>query len=141
MKDESTILLRIYELHAELAERAALAREGLNKIYSGIVTAIIAGSVLIYRIVPIDEILWALPTLGIVVSLSWMISLYSATGRLSAKHKVLLDLETRLPFEFLKRENDEFNKLNVIRRKWTGLLMPGSFLALSCAWLIVLNNW
>ncbi|MCY4303440.1 MAG: hypothetical protein OXC62_01430 [Aestuariivita sp.] len=140
MKDESAILLRIYELHAELAERAALAREGLNKIYSGIVAAIIAGSVLFYRIVRIDEILWVLPTLGILISLSWMVSLHSATGRLSAKHKVLLDLETKLPFEFLKRENEEFKKLFVIRRKWTALLMPLSFLSLSCAWLIVLKN-
>ena len=80
-----------------------------------------------------------LPTLGIVVSLSWILSLHSVTGRLSAKHAVLLALEAKLPFDFLCREEEEFNKRRfVIRRKWTGLAMPGVFLILCAAWLTIL---
>ncbi len=128
----------IYKIHAELAEQAAAAREGLNKLYSGMVTAIIAGSVLIHRVVPESDTVWVLPVLGVAISLSWMMSLHSATGRMAAKHAVLLELESNLPFDFLKRENDEFNKLRVIRRKWSGLWMPGTFLAISVAWLITI---
>lgn len=128
----------IYKLHAELAEQADSSRESLNKLYTGMVTAIVAGSVLINRAAPDSATMWVLPVLGIAISLSWMLSLHSATGRLSAKHTVLLELESRLPFAFLERENNEFNTLRIVRRKWTGLLMPGAFLAISGGWLITL---
>ena len=137
MKESGTVF-GIYKLHAELAEQAASLRESLNKLYSGMVTAVVAGSVLIHRVAPDSETMWVLPALGIAISLSWMMSLHSATGRLSAKHTVLLELESKLPFAFLERENNEFNKLRIVRRKWTGLLMPGAFLVLSGAWFVTL---
>ena len=137
-KNDIGTLFGIYTLHAELAERASSSRESLNKIYSGMVTAIAAGSVLIHRVAPDSGTMWVLPVLGIAISLSWMMSLHSATGRLSAKHTALLELESRLPFAFLDRENEEFDKRRILRRKWTGLLMPGAFLAISAAWLFTL---
>ena len=48
-----------------------------------------------------------LPVLGMVVSICWLASLHSMTGRLSAKQTVLLELEAKLPFAFLRRENEE----------------------------------
>ncbi len=141
MTEENTnsgTLFDIYKLHAELAERADSSREGLNKLYAGMVTAIVAGSVLIDRVAPDSDTMWVLPLLGITISLSWMVSLHSATGRLSAKHTVLLELESRLPFAFLERENNQFNTLHIVRRRWTGLLMPSVFLLISVAWLITL---
>ena len=136
--NNSHLLFETYKLHAELAERAASLREDLNKLYSGMVTGIVAASVIVHRLVPETETVWVLPTLGIVVSLSWMLSLYSVTGRLSAKHTVLVALEAKLPFDFLCRENEEFNKRRFVRRKWTGLVMPGAFLILCAVWLAIL---
>ena len=136
--DDSHLLFETYKLHAELAEQAASLREGLNKIYSGMVTSIVAASVLLHRLAPNAEAVWVLPTLGILVSLSWMLALHSVTGRLSAKHTVLVALETRLPFNFLDREDKEFNKRCFIRRKHTGLVLPTAFLILCAAWLTVL---
>ena len=92
-KNDFGTLFGIYKLHAELAEQASSSRESLNKIYSGMVTAIVAGSVLIHRVAPDSDTMWVLPVLGIAISLSWMMSLHSATGRLSAKHTALLELE------------------------------------------------
>lgn len=141
MTEENTDLGKlfgIYKIHAELAERAGSSRESLNKLYSGMVTAIVAGSVLIDRVAPDSDTMWVLPVLGIAMSLSWMMSLHSTTGRLSAKHATLLELESKLPFAFLERENKEFNKLRFVRRKWSGLLMPGAFLVISGAWLVTL---
>ena len=135
---DSGILFGIYKLHAELAEQASSSRESLNKVYSGMVTAIVAGSVLIHRVAPDSDTIWVLPVLGIAISLSWMMSLRSATGRLSAKHTVLLQLESQLPFAFFERENAEFDKLRIVRRKWSGLLMPGVFLVICGAWLTTL---
>jgi len=131
-------LFDIYKLHAELAEQASSSRESLNKVYSGMVTAIVAASVLLHRIAADSATTWVLPVLGIAVSLSWMMSLRSMTGRLSAKHAVLLELESDLPFSFLKRENAEFDKLRIVRRKWTRLLMPGAFLVIYGVWLATL---
>lgn len=128
-------LLDIYKLHAELAEQVSSSREGLNRLYTGMVTAIIAGSVLLYRLAPNADAVWVLPVLGIAASLSWMMSLHSVTGRLSAKHAVLIDLESELSFDFLRREQAEFKSQGFVRRKWSGLLMPVLFLAISSGWL------
>ena len=136
--DDSRLLFETYKLHAELAEQAASLREGLNKLYSGMVTSIVAASVLLHRLAPAAEAIWVLPTLGILVSLSWMLALHSVTGRLSAKHTVLVALETRLPFNFLAREDKEFNNRCFVRRKHTGLVLPAAFLILCTAWLAVL---
>ena len=135
---KSQTLLGIYKLHAELAEQASSSREILNGLYSGMVTAIVAASVFIHRLAPDSETMWVLPVLGIAVSLSWMMSLLSVTGRLSAKHAVLLELEYDLPFAFFKRESAEFNKSRIVRRKWSAIFMPSAFLAISSAWFTTL---
>ena len=57
------------------------------------VTSIVAASVLLHRVAPDSGTMWVLPVLGMIASLSWMISLHSVTGRLSAKHVVLLELD------------------------------------------------
>ncbi len=126
--DNRKLLLETYKLHAELAERVASLRESLNKLYSGMVTSIVAASVLLHKLAPGTETIWVLYLLGILVSLSWMFSLHSVTGRLAAKHKVLVTLEKDLPYNFLGRETEEFEKRRFFRRKYTGLLMPLGFL-------------
>ena len=136
--DDSQLLFEMYKLHTELTERAAALREDLNKLYSGLVAGIIAASVLIHRFVPDADTVWVLPTLGILVSISWVLSLHSVTGRLSAKHNVLVAMEAELPFNFLGREDQEFNKRGFVRRKYTALVMPGAFLVLCTVWLTVL---
>ena len=135
--DNRELLFETYKLHAELAERVALLRESLNKLYSGMVTSIVAASVLLHKLAPGTETIWVLHSLGILVSLSWMLSLHSVTGRLTAKHKVLVCLEKDLPFNFLDREEKEFEKSRFLRRKRTGLMMPLGFLILCVIGLVV----
>ena len=129
----------MYKLHAELAEQVSSSRENLNKLYSGMVTFIVAASVLVHRVAPDSDTMWVLPVLGIVVSLSWMMLLGSVTARLSAKHVVLLELESKLPFSFFEHEEAEFDKHpSIFRRKWSGLLMPAAFLVICGTWLKML---
>ncbi|MCY3812880.1 MAG: hypothetical protein OXH15_13880 [Gammaproteobacteria bacterium] len=130
-----TDLLEIYKLHAELAERAAALREDFTKLYTGTAAAIIGAEVLIRRLaVDSAELAWALPALGIVVSLSWLLSFRSATARLAAKLKTLTTLENELPFDFLRRENSVFGS-GFLRRKTTGSVMPVGFLIVCIVWL------
>lgn len=138
MPPDEQLLFETYKLQTELAERVASLREGLNKLYSGMVTGIVAASVLLHRLLPDPATLWPLPILGILVSLSWVFSLHSVTARLSAKHKVLLLLEEKLPFRFLEKENRVFNRDRSIRRKYSALAMPAGFLALNVIWFIFL---
>ncbi len=49
-KHDSTTLFGMYTLHAELAEQASSSRENLIKLYSGMVTFIVAASVLLHRV-------------------------------------------------------------------------------------------
>ena len=135
-KHDSTTLFGMYTLHAELAEQASSSRENLNKLYSGMVTFIVAASVLLHRVAAGSDTMWVLPVLGIAVSLSWMMSLGSVTARLSAKHAVLLQLESSLPFGFFEKEKAEFDKHpDILKRKWSVLLMPTMFLVICGVWL------
>ena len=136
MAQDNQLQFEIYRLHTELAERAASVREGMNNVYSGLVAGIVAASVLLHRLDPDGEVPWILPALGVLLSLSWMLSLHSATGRLSAKHRVLISLEERLPFQFLKEENQQFDKGTSIRRKYTAYILPLAFVVVSCTWLV-----
>ena len=58
-----------------------------------------------------------------------MLALHSVSGRLFAKHEVLLALETELPFSFLAREEAEFKKGGFLRRSRTGLIIYSSMFA------------
>lgn len=58
--------VEIYKLHAELAEKAAVARENLNKLYSAMVSSIVTASVLLNRVAPDSATMWVLPVLGMI---------------------------------------------------------------------------
>ncbi len=141
MSDDRQLLFETYKLHAELAEQVAAAREGLNKLYSSMVAGIIAASVLLHRFVPVDEKLnleLMLPVVGFVVSLSWMLALFSVTGKLYAKRKILLKLEKNLPINFFEQENFVFKASGFYRRIMTALFMPIAFLVISISWFLIL---
>ena len=128
------IQFEIYKLHAELAERVAHIRESLNRLYSGMVVGLVAAMVLVNRLaigtqahacVPGTDMPWLFYALGVVISITWMLSMHSVRGRLKAKHDVLVALEDKLPFQFLRQEEEEYNKgCWVLRRSWSGLVMP-----------------
>ena len=136
--DHNNLLFETYKIHVDLAERVASLREGTNKLYLGVIPSIVAVSVLLHRIAPDADTKWVLPTLGLLVSLSWIFSLHSVTGRLSAKHAVLVALEEKLPFDFLSQEDIEFRSSKFLRRKHSGLLMPVLFMMLCAIWLVVI---
>ena len=128
----------IYKVHAELAEQVAGHREGLHKMYSGMVAAIVSASILMERFVPETQMAWALPVLGLVVSISWLLSIYSITARLAAKHDVLVELEKRLPFDFFVREESAFKQRGSLARKRSSLIMPWCFVVMCILWIAYL---
>ena len=134
--NDSHLYFETYKLHAELAEQISSLRESLNKLYSGMVSGIVMASVIMQKLAPTTEMVWVLPILGTVVSVSWIFSLNSVTGRLSAKHSVLVALEEKIPFDFLRQESEEFRCSSFFRRGWTAMVMPWFFLVLCISWLM-----
>ena len=133
IQESDNSLLEIYKLHVDLAERAASLREEFTKLYTGMVSAIIAAGVLLERFGPGSELAWTLPVLGMAVSVSWLTSFWSVTARLSAKQRTLVELEQQMPFAFLERENRAFRPW-ILRRKVTGSALPLLFFAVCGYW-------
>ena len=91
-----------YKLHAELAERVAHIRESLNRLYSGMVVGLVAAMVLVNRLAigtqahapgtqahaPGTDMTWLFYALGVVIAITWLLSMHSVKGRLKAKHTV-----------------------------------------------------
>ncbi len=139
MHNDKQSLFEIYKLHSDLAEKISNAREGSNKLYAGMITTIVTISTLVNRIYPNSEYNYTLPILGFIVSLSWLFSLNSVTGKLKAKHGILVELEQQLDFSFFKKENQAFNKCRWnIRTRYTAMVMPVCMFVL-CLYLL-LNN-
>lgn len=131
-------LFETYKLHADLEQRVASLREDISKLFTGFLTALIAASIWLHRSVEYQggEMEWALPVLGIVVSVAWILSASSLTSRLTAKRVVLRKLEKELPFAFLRKEDKEFGRGGGLRRRWTISVVPYSFMFLCVAWLL-----
>jgi len=135
-KNNGQLQFEIYQLHSELAEKISTAREGSNKLYAGMITTIVAISTYVNQILPGYEYNWVLPVLGLVISLSWLLTLNSATGKLYAKHYILLELEKELPFHFFEKENEVFVKGPYLRTRYTYMVLPICFIVLSIALLL-----
>ena len=57
-------------------------------------------------------------------------------GMLTGRTAVLLQLESSLPFGFFEKEKAEFDKHpDILKRKWSVLLMPTMFLVICGVWL------
>lgn len=136
-------LFEIYKLHAELTERIASSRLNLNKLYTGLVTSIIAVYMLLSRLNPefynLDTnfpVKVALPVVGLLISLSWLMSIWNITGHLRAKNETLRELETDLPFRFLEIELSKFQEKRRPRNSTSSMIMPVSFIIICIIWIV-----
>lgn len=147
--NDSNLLFETYKLHAELAERVAHIRESLNRLYSGMVVGLVAAMVLVNRLAlgtqapaPGKDMTWLFYALGVVIAITWLLSMRSVRSRLKAKHTVLVALEDKLPFAFLRREEEEYNNRRwVLRRSWSGMVMPWLLLIYCIVQLIKEAPW
>ena len=136
-------LLEIYKLHAELADRVSRRREGANRFYAGLLTAVLLTAFLGYGTgsLPVRAILTAGGVLGVLLSASWYIVIRSYRQLNAGKFDALHELEEKLAYPFFKREWELLKEGRERSRYWkltvveTGL--PLGFLALSAASIII----
>jgi len=101
-------LLEIYRLHAELADRVSQRREGANRLYVGLLMALVVFLAALLRLtpgsLPGDAITIAACLMGAALSASWWLVIRSYRKLNTGKLKALQELERRLAYAFFARE-------------------------------------
>ena len=145
MDEDRRELLEIYKLHAELADRVSQRREGVNRLYVSLLTAILVLLAAFLRYgagaIPVKAILTAGGVLGALLSASWYIVIRSYRQLNSGKFDALHELEEKLAYPFFKREWELLEEGRNRSRYWkltvveTGL--PIGFFLLSAAAVVI----
>lgn len=131
--NQGTVLLEIYKLHVELADRIGQRRQTTNQFYLSLVTALfvifsflfnkdVSAYVSAYRGGIIISVV------GILICFIWLGHIHAFKQLSAEKHSVLLKLEAQLPFAFYQLEWDQLtSKRKYLRQtrieKWTPVLM------------------
>ena len=145
MDEDRRELLEIYKLHAELADRVSQRREGANRLYVSLLTAILVLLAAFLRYgagaIPVKAILTAGGVLGALLSASWYIVIRSYRQLNAGKFDALHELEEKLAYPFFKREWELLEEGRNRSRYWkltvveTGL--PIGFFLLSAAAVVI----
>ena len=115
-------LLEIYKLHADLADRVSQRREGANRLYVAILTAMITVLALSTRFgvgdLRTDLMLRSAGIFGALLSVSWFFVLRSYRQLNSGKFKALHDLESKLAYSFFTTEWELLSRGRERKRYW-----------------------
>ena len=115
-------LLEVYRLHAELADRVSQRRDGANRLYVSLLLALVLFLAALSRFgsgdLPGNVVVVVIGTVGIALSVSWLLVIRSYrqlnTGKLTALH----ELEEHLAYPFFKREWELLGEGKDRRRYW-----------------------
>ena len=114
--------LEIYKLHAELADRVSQRREGANRLYVSLLVGLVVflGALLRFGIgdIPEQYVLRAIGLFGVLLSVSWFVTLLPYRQLNSEKFRVLQELEKDLAFPFFTKEWDPGSKGDKSNRYW-----------------------
>ena len=137
-------LFGLYKLHSELADRVSQRREGANRLY---VTLLVGLMVLLGTSLRLSAngasarfiLLWG-SIAGILLAISWFIVIRSYRQLNTVKFLALHELESKLPYQFFKREWELLGKGKDRSKYWklsvVETLMPIIFGVLFL-WLIL----
>ena len=143
---EQKELLEIYKLHAELADRVSQRREGANKLYASLITALIGGVIVLIRFggddLPIETVFVLAGIFGLFLSTSWVLVIHSYRQLNSGKFKALREIEENLVYPFFTKErgflSGKYNKLTAAEKVLPYILYLAfaAMIALGTVWSI-----
>lgn len=149
MGEDKGELLEIYKLHAELADRVSQRREGANRLYVSLLTAILVLLATFLRYgagaIPVKAILTAGGVLGALLSASWYIVIRSYRQLNTGKFKALHELEEKLAYPFFKREweflgkgekKSLYRKLTVVESRLPLVFLAFFVILIAIAWAV-----
>jgi len=117
--DRQNELLELYKLHAELADRVSGRREAANRLYVGVLTAILVLPAVLMRFggVP-DGIYIAIGVLGMLLSVAWFIVIRSYRQLNTGKFLALNELEEQLAYPLFQKEWEFLGQGERISKYW-----------------------
>ena len=108
--DQSQIL-EIYKLHVEMADRVSQRREGANKLFVTLLSALIALVAATIRFgpgkIPVEPSVIVLTATGLLLTVSWLVIIQAYRQLNTCKFQTLHELELDLDFQFYKIEWDK----------------------------------
>lgn len=136
-------LLSIYRLHVEMADRVSQRREGANRLFVTLLSAMIVLMAAVLRFgtgmeaVPVEFVVVILAATVLSLAASWFIVIRSYRQLNTGKFDVLQKLEGKLPFAFYRMEWERLGEGKDPGRYWkltvVETFLPAIFAALSLA--------
>lgn len=99
-------LLKIYEIHVEMADRVSRRRDGANRLFLAILSAMTALAAAVLRFAPDSGALSAkiavviVASAGLSLAAAWLVVINSYRQLNDGKFQALHELEKSLPFAF-----------------------------------------
>ena len=133
--DEGTDqLLELYKLHTELADRVSQRRDGANRLFVSVLGGMVTFLIVSIRIgiegLPADTMMFWAGIFGTLLSANWCVVLRSYRRLNSGKFAVLLELESRLDYQFFAQEREELKKKRYRRLTVVESALPYIFLVM-----------
>lgn len=101
-------LLEMYKLHVEMADRVSQRREGSNRLFVTLLSAIMVLVAAVMRFghgtMPTNLAVPVVAATGFLLALAWYFTIRSYRQLNTGKFEVIHEMEERLPFSFYKRE-------------------------------------
>lgn len=123
MNEDNKILLDIYKMYVEMSDRVSTRRANANKYLLTTNTFLFSLFGIATTLEGFTKELWVyiVPSVGILICLTWYILIESYSNLNSAKFKVIHDLEKKLPYrvfydEWQHIKEEKSNKYNRITK-------------------------
>ena len=104
-------ILEIYKLHVKMADRVSQRREGANRLFVTLLSALIALVAATIRFgpgrMPVELPVIVLTVTGLLLTVAWFIIIRAYRQLNTCKFQALHELEQELPFQFYKVEWDK----------------------------------
>ena len=144
MDAERSEQLEIYRLHAELSDRVSQRREGANRLYVSLLLALVLFLAALLRFgagdLPASMVVVVVGSIGIALSVAWLLVIRSYRQLNTGKLKALHELEEHLAYPFFKREWELLGEGKRRSRYWrltqTEAVLPWIFLVLFCGVIV-----
>ena len=133
--------LEQYKLCVQMAEAANQRRDQINRFFPTLFSGLVAILLIVPRLdqsatVSLPETAWnwlliAIAAMGLYLSFSWFASILSQRRVLSAKFRIIAEMEEKLPFPAISKEWQEFrhystyySSLTLLGRQYSDTFLP-----------------
>jgi len=142
---KSGLSFELYKLHAGLADRVSVRREGANRLFAGLMTAYAASVGAVLNLSPGSGLhactLMIGGGVGLTLAICWIVTIISYQRLNSAKYDLLQEIEDKLGIDFFRREWEILGRGKEPRRyfklTWAEGLLAIVFVMLSVGMCVV----